>query len=397
MELLKPMKLHLCKVAVSLLHLWNFAERLVIRLFLRSYVEGKVKDFYGLDGPNKGLVRVNDPEFYIRAANKGLLGFCESYMKGWISITQIDKVVENVMKSGKLKRDPGFRYKAFLDWLEFDVFEVRNNNEYYDQATEVFEAMLGPGMNYSCGLWLHPDDTLDSAQRNKMELIAKKLKLKPGMRVLDIGCGYGALAKYLAEEHGVEVVGTTDSIEGVKYAKRFCAGVKGVEFRLSDCRDIIEREEKFDRIVVVEVLVHVGKENYKAFFSNVHKCLKDDGLFLLHAIGNNDPLMPAVNSLSNTYQSDARLPFIGDVVTSSAEMFIVEDWGNIGAHYDKTQLAWNENFKKHWNKFVASRGEEFCRMWSFTLQTNAAVARTRNIQIWHIVFSKNGVPGGYSY
>lgn len=255
--------------------------------------------------------------------------------------------------------------------------------------------MLGPGMNYSCGLWLYPNDDLDSAQRNKMESIAQKLKLQPGMRVLDVGCGYGAMAKYLAEEHGVEVVGTTDSIEGVKYARQFCAGLP-VEIRQSDCRDIIEREEKFDRILVIEVLVHVGKKNYVSFFSNMEKCLKDDGIFLLHAIGSNDPLMPAVNNLSNTYQADARLPYVNDVIRATEGLFMIEHWANIGAHYDKTQLAWNENFKRQWAKFAERSGEEFCKMWSFLLQSNAAVARTRNIQIWQIVFSKNGVEGGYS-
>lgn len=256
--------------------------------------------------------------------------------------------------------------------------------------------MLGGGMNYSCGLWLNPSDTLEIAQRNKMDLLAKKMKLKPGMRVLDIGCGWGGMAKYLAEEHKVHVVATTTSTEGAKYAAEYCKGLP-VEVRISDCRDLIENEEKFDRILAIEVLVHVGKKNYPGFFSNIRKCLKDDGLFVLHAIGSNDPKLPAVNNLHNTMIPDSRIPYIKDIVEYTEGLFLIEDWANIGSNYDKTAMAWNANFQKVRQNFVKSNGEKFCRMWEFFMQTNAAVSRTRNLQIWHVVFSKKGIPGGYSY
>lgn len=180
---------NLCGLAISLIHGWLVIERIIIRLFLKSAITAKVRDFYRLDAENAGLISVNNPEFYIHTANKSLLGFCESYMNGWISITKVDEAVANIMRSGKVREDPGFKYKAFLDYLEFELFHVSSPETsikmaeaHYNMGNDLFEAMLGKDMNYSCGLWLHPNDTLESAQRNKMDLLAKKMKLKPGMR-----------------------------------------------------------------------------------------------------------------------------------------------------------------------------------------------------------------------
>ena len=135
-------------------------------------------------------------------------------------------------------------------------------------------------MNYSCGYWKNATN-LERAQLNKMDLIARKLKLTPGMRVLDIGCGWGGLCKYLAQNYGVHVVGVTISTEGAKYARELCKGFD-VEIRLQDYRDV---NEEFDRIVSVGMFEHVGQKNYREYFQVVQRCLVKHGIFLLHTIG----------------------------------------------------------------------------------------------------------------
>jgi cyclopropane-fatty-acyl-phospholipid synthase len=140
--------------------------------------------------------------------------------------------------------------------------------------------MIDKNLQYTCGYWKTAKD-LDAAQIDKMNLIALKLKLEPGMKVLDFGCGYGTLGVYLAKNFGVSVVGVSISEEQNKYAKKISKGLS-CDFRLCDYRDI---NEKFDRIVSIGLLEHVGVHNYKTFFEVCHQCLKDDGIFLLHTIG----------------------------------------------------------------------------------------------------------------
>jgi cyclopropane-fatty-acyl-phospholipid synthase len=251
--------------------------------------------------------------------------------------------------------------------------------------------MLDKRMNYSCAYWKGAR-TLNKAQENKLELICKKLYLKPGMKVLDIGCGWGAFAKYAAEKYGVEVVGITVSKEQVALAKELCTDLP-VEFRLQDYRDV---NEKFDRVVSVGMIEHVGYRNYRDYFKVAERCLNDDGLFLLHTIGEVRSVKN-INAFTHKYIfPNGMLPSIAQLAKAAEGLFLIEDLHNFGADYDKTLMAWYENFKNSWAEIKDQYDERFYRMWSYFLLSSAGGFRARNTnQLWQIVLSKKGVSGGY--
>ena len=233
--------------------------------------------------------------------------------------------------------------------------------------------------------------TLEEAQENKCELICKKLNLQPGMKILDIGCGWGGFALYAAKNYGVNVVGVTISKEQAEYAREITKDYP-IEIRLQDYRDI---NESFDRIVSIGMFEHVGLKNYKTFMNNTHKLLKDGGLLLLHTIGNNSS-QPHGDPWINKYIfTNGMLPSIEQIAQASQDHFVMEDWHNFGADYDKTLMAWDANFEKNWHLLKSSYNDRFYRMWKYYLLSCAGLFRARAIQLWQIVFSKSGVLNGY--
>jgi cyclopropane-fatty-acyl-phospholipid synthase len=250
--------------------------------------------------------------------------------------------------------------------------------------------MLDKRMNYSCGYWIDAD-TLDKAQENKLELICRKLYLKPGMRVLDIGCGWSAFGKYAAEKYHVKVIGITVSREQAELGRKLCENLP-VEIRLSDYRDL---NEKFDRIVSIGMFEHVGYKNYKTFFKIANKCLNDDGLFLLHTIGNIKSEKTINPWVQKYIFPNGMLPSIAQVGKATENLFVMEDWHNFGTDYDKTLMAWYDNFIANWDKIKNKYSERFLKMWKYFLLSSAGSFRARYRQCWQIILSKNGQPGGY--
>lgn len=258
-------------------------------------------------------------------------------------------------------------------------------------GNDLFEAFLDPTMSYSCGYWKNASD-LASAQTAKLELIASKLKLSPGMTVLDIGCGWGGLAKHLAKNYGVSVVGVTVGKEGAAYARRTCSGLP-VEIRVVDYREL---NEKFDRIVSVGMFEHVGSKNYRKFFEVVNRCLGKDGIFLLHTIGVSDPRMERKDPWTLKYIfPNGEIPYYLQVDKDIEGLFMVEDWHNFGNDYAKTLIAWRDNFVKAWPELEAKYGPTFFRMWKFYLETSAGAFAARKLNLWQIVLTKDGLPNGY--
>jgi len=211
------------------------------------------------------------------------------------------------------------------------------------------------------------------------------------MHILDIGCGWGAFGKYAAENYKVKVTGITVSKEQVELGRKLCNGLP-VEFRLIDYRDM---NEKFDHIVSVGMIEHVGYKNYKTFFEIANRCLKDDGLFLLHTIGSNISLK-TMNAWTDKYIfPNGMLPSIAQISQAIESIFVMEDWHNIGSNYDRTLMEWYNNFVLNWDKIKHQYSERFFRMWAYYLLSSPAAFRARNKQVWQIVLSKNGVVGGY--
>jgi cyclopropane-fatty-acyl-phospholipid synthase len=361
-----------------------------------------VKDLLSLaeieiNGSNPWDIQVHDERFYKRAVTEVELGLGESYMDGWWDVEKLDEMIYRIVRTdlqNKVKRNLKIAFQLagfYLINMQARHRAFIIGERHYDLGNDLFQNMLDKRMNYSCAYWKNAN-TLDEAQENKLELICKKLYLKPGMRVLDIGCGWGAFGKYAAVKYGVEVVGITVSKEQVALGKELCKGLP-IELRLQDYRDV---NEKFDRIVSVGMIEHVGYKNYRTYFKVAERNLKDDGLFLLHTIG----------EVRSTKSTDAwthkyifpngMLPSIAQLAKAVEGLFIVEDLHNFGADYDKTLLAWFENFHKNWEKIKHKYGERFYRMWKYFLLSSAGAFRARNKnQLWQIVLSKKGVPGGY--
>lgn len=258
-------------------------------------------------------------------------------------------------------------------------------------GNDIYSTMLDKNMQYTCGYWRTATD-LDQAQLDKMELIAAKLDLRSGMSVLDIGCGFGTLAHHLAANYGVSVVGCSISKEQTKYGEALC-GQLPVEFRLCDYRDL---DQKFDRVVSVGMFEHVGASNYAEFFAVCRRCLKEDGILLLHCIGNNHDSVSGFDMWSHKYIfPNGYVPHYMDICRAIRGQWVVEDWHNFGPDYYKTLCAWEERFDGGWEQLKGGYGEKFGRMWKIYLACAQALFKTRSFQLWQIVLSKDGLDGGY--
>ncbi len=250
-------------------------------------------------------------------------------------------------------------------------------------------------MIYSCGYWKNASN-LDEAQEAKLELICKKIQLKEGMKILDVGCGWGGFLKFAVEKYNVQGLGITVSKEQYEFAKENCKGLP-IELRLMDYRDL--KNEKFDSVISIGMFEHVGYKNYRKFMKKISSLLKDDGLFLLHTIGT-DESVSSTNAWINKYIfPNGMIPSPVQLTKSIEGIFKMEDFHNFGADYDKTLMAWHQNFEDYWQKKYGKNmdinDKTFYRMWRFYLLSCAGSFRARHIDLWQIVLSKNGVAGGY--
>ncbi|MFH1656817.1 MAG: cyclopropane fatty acyl phospholipid synthase [Candidatus Nealsonbacteria bacterium] len=349
-----------------------------------------------IDGNNPWDIKVYNENFYSRVLDKGSLGLGESYMDKWWDCQNVDQFIYKILRSKideKVEKDFGLLFKIFIAKLfnrqsKARAFQV--GEKHYNLGNKLFKNMLDSKMIYSCGYWKDVDN-LDQAQENKLDLICKKIGLEKGMKVLDIGCGWAGFAKYASEKYGVKVVGITISKEQTKLAKEKCKGLP-IEIRLEDYRDI---DEKFDRIVSIGMIEHVGYKNYRKYMEVVNRCLKDDGLFLLHTIGSSISVKSGDAWLDKYIFRNGMLPSIEQLGKVMGNLFVMEDWHNFSADYDKTLMAWHSNFNNNWDKIKSNYDERFFRMWNYYLLSCAGAFRARKMQLWQIVLSKSGVLGGY--
>ena len=351
-----------------------------------------------INGTHQWDIRVHDERFYKRAITEVELGIGESYMDGWWDADKLDELIYRIVRND-LQNKVKHNLKIAFQLAGFYLINMQARRRafiigerHYDLGNDLFQAMLDKRMNYSCAYWKDAT-TLDEAQENKLELICRKLYLKPGMRILDIGCGWSAFGKYAAEKYDAKVLGVTVSKEQLKLGKDLCKGLP-VEIRLQDYREV---NDKFDRIVSVGMIEHVGYKNYRDYFKMANKNLVDDGLFLLHTIGEVRSLKSADAWTHKYIFPNGMLPSVAQLGKAVEGLFVMEDWHNFGADYDKTLMAWYHNFEQSWNRIKNNYSERFYRMWKYFLLSSAGAFRARNKnQLWQIVLSKNGVLGGYS-
>jgi cyclopropane-fatty-acyl-phospholipid synthase len=349
-----------------------------------------------INGSDPWDVHVHDDRFYRRVLTRGELGIGESYMEGWWDCVQVEELIFRILKYN-LDEQVRRKYNILITHLWASLFNLQSRRRafiigerHYDLGNDLFQSMLDQRLNYSCGWWKDARN-LEEAQTGKLELICRKLYLKPGMRVLDIGCGWGAFGRYAAEKYQVEVVGITVSKEQVELGRKLCEGLP-VEFRLLDYRSM---DEKFDRIVSVGMVEHVGVKNYRTFFGVAERCLKDDGLFLLHTIGNIRSVK-SVNPWTHRYIfPNGMLPSVAQIGRAMENLFVLEDWHNFGIDYYKTLMAWYRNFDENWPEILDRYPPYFYRMWKFYLLSSAGGFKAGRNQLWQLVLAKRGVPLGY--
>lgn len=359
----------------------------------------KLLGFAGIEinGSQPWDIKVLDDRFYQRALADPSLGIGESYMDGWWECARIDEMFARVFRARldeRVKRSPRELFYIFLNRIINYQTKYRSKEvaeKHYNMGNSFYQKMLGPSMNYSCGYWKNASD-LDTAERNKMELICRKLMLKPGLRLLDIGCGWGSLAKYAAANYGVEVVGVTISDPQKDFAIKSCQGLP-VTILNHDYRDLPLGE--FDRVVSVGMFEHVGYKNYREFMEIANRQMNDEGIFLLHTIGANVSSHYGDPWISKYIFPNGMLPSIAQISTAMEGLFVMEDWHNFGADYDKTLMEWHKRFNEKWDEIKDQFDERFRRMWNYYLLSCAGGFRARQLQLWQIVMTKNGLKEGF--
>ncbi|KPA74708.1 cyclopropane-fatty-acyl-phospholipid syntahse [Leptomonas pyrrhocoris] len=361
---------------------------------------------------------VHNPLFYRRVINKGSVGLGESFMDGWWDTRDfyaLDDFFKRILEGGLEYYFPN-NAKDMANVLKAKMFNPQTKSkskkvgmQHYDIGNEFFSNMLGPSMQYSCAYWerhigdaagnsVEPVATLDEAQQVKLHMLGEKLKLKPGMEVLDVGCGWGALASYLSQTYNVRVTGITISEEQRRSAAARNKDDPRVTILKQDYRDT-KFSRKFDRIVSVGMFEHVGPKNYSTFFKHMRRLLNDadrDAVFLLHTVGSNITKDSADQWYLKYIFPGGCLPSISRIGKTIENQFVMEDLHNFGYFYGLTLLAWRENFLAHWNNSPESgktHADVFFRMFYYYLSSSAGAFAARDLQLWQIVLSPHGVPG----
>lgn len=353
-----------------------------------------------IDGDRAWDMQVHNPRLYARLLAQGSLGLGESYMDGWWDCPSLDWLLFRLLDARLEQRVRGAA--ALVDHVRAQFINLQSQRRarvvgerHYDLGNDLYRAMLGRRMVYSCGYWREAD-TLDDAQEAKLGLVCRKLGLVPGMHVLDIGCGWGEALKFAAERYGVSGVGVTISSEQADYARRLCAGLP-IEIRVQDYREL---HEPFDRVFSLGMFEHVGVRNYDGYFDLARRCLREDaatggGLFLLHTIGSNVSVRHTDPWIGRYIFPNSHLPSAAQIARACEGRFVIEDWHAFGPDYDRTLQAWRRNIEAAWPQLPPSYDERFRRMWRYYLAASMATFRTRRSQLWQLVLSPRGVPRGY--
>lgn len=351
-----------------------------------------------IDGDRPWDIQVKDDRLYKRLLKGGSLALGESYMDNWWEAQKIDELINRLFR---VKVDNNFKYtfynlRLFIESALVNAQSSIRSKEvvekHYDLDNDLFMSFLDPYNQYTCGYFKETDD-LNEAQKEKLDLICKKLCLQVGDKVLDIGCGWGGFMKFAVENYGCQVTGVSISEEQLKYARDFCKGLD-VQFLKLDYRDLPEKNQ-YDKILVCGMIEHVGYKNHRTLVEKVSNCLNENGLFLLHTIGSPLSVNYIEPWIAKYIFPNAVLPSMKQISEATEGLFVTEDVHNFGHHYYRTLRAWHDNFKENWEEIKHKYDGRFFRMWEFYLLSCAGSFLARKNQLWQFVFSKNGQKGGY--
>lgn len=359
-----------------------------------------------VNGPNPWDPRVTNPQLYPRILSQGGLGLGEAYMDGWWNCADIAEFLNRVFRAD-VRKHIGLTVPRALLLLQSRVMNMQSikraflvGKKHYDLGEDLLHAIYADRrFTGSCGYWSGTPAarTLDEAQEAKLDLACRKIGLKPGDTVFDIGCGWGSFMGFAALRYGARCTGTTISEDQAEYVRKRYAHLS-VESHLADYRAYTP-SSPVKHVVSIGMCEHVGTKNYRTYFSRARRAMgAGDGLFLLHTIVRNKR-SPIVDPFINKYIfPNGVLPTVGQIGEAVEGLFVVEDWHNFGPDYGRTLVAWNESFQQHRTRFVVDPryGETFCRMWEYYLLSCAGAFRSREISVGQFVLSPRGVPGGYT-
>ncbi len=355
-----------------------------------------------INGDRPQDMTVHNHDVYSRLLKEASLGLGEAYMDGWWDSQSVDNMVYHMLKADLKKKVKGDAKLALITLmsrlfnLQSRARSVQVADTHYNLDNTLYNYMLGRTMSYTCAYFKGTED-LDTAQDQKHDLICRKLGIKKGDRVLEMGCGWGGFAEYATKHYDCELVSINISKEQVAYAKERCKELP-VTFHLCDYRDkqiFNPRGELFDKAVSIGMCEHIGYKNYRQWLQIVSESLKPDGLFLLHTIGGNISTTTCEPWTRKYIFPNGMLPSIQQLGSAIENIFVMEDWHNFGAYYDKTLMAWHQNFVTHWDKLKDRYNQRFYRMWVYYLLSCAGMFRARDAGLWQIVLSKDGIAGGY--
>jgi cyclopropane-fatty-acyl-phospholipid synthase len=363
------------------------AERLLRELFGMAGIT--------IDGTATGDIRVRDPRFYERVLREASIGFGESYMDEWWETDALDVTIDKICRANLKQKITGswrmraLTVKAMLLNLQAKSRSGASVEAHYDIGNDLYTRMLDERMVYTCGYW-KTATTLTESQEHKLDLVCRKLELRPGMRVLDLGCGWGGLASWAAEKYGCSVLGVTLSHDQVALGNQLW-GPNGkkldVELRLSDYRDV---RGTFDRVVSIGMMEHVGPKNHRTMMSVIDRCLVDDGIALVHTIANNRSLRHGTPFIEKYIFPNAVAPSLAQIGRALEGIFVCEDLHNIGPDYDPTLMAWWANFDRTYDEIRHRYDRRFYLMWKFYLLAAAGASRSRDGQLYQVVLTKTG-------
>jgi len=361
------------------------SEKIIRELLAEAEIE--------VNGPDPWDIQVHDPRFYDRVLREVALGLGESYMDGWWDCPAIDQFIDRALRAELDKKIRG-NWKILWQITRARLMNLQSpsrafeiGERHYDLGNDLYMAMLDRRLNYTCGYWKDAQN-LTEAQEAKLDLVCRKIGLKPGMKVLELGCGWGSFAKFAAENYGAEVLGVTVSKEQVDLGTELCRGLP-VELRLQDYREV---DGLHDRVISIGVMEHVGFKNYRTYMEVVDRTLKSGGIGFFHTIGANTSHRNT-NAWTEKYIfPNGMLPSITQLASAMEGLFIIEDWHNFGPDYDPTLMAWHRNFEDGWPTLKDKYSERFYRMWRYYLLSSAGGFRSRSNQLWQVVFTRLGDP-----
>src|SRR5574338_322759 len=358
--------------------------------------EAIVRELFGLagieiGGTKPGDLRVHDPRFYERVIRDASIGFGESYMDEWWETDALDVTIDKIMRANLKQKITGswrmraLTVKAMLLNLQAKTRSSASVEAHYDIGNDLYTRMLDPRMVYTCAYWKHAK-TLTEAQEAKLDLVCRKLGLQPGMRVLDLGCGWGGFASWAAEKYGCSVLGVTLSKDQVSLGNQLWKHLP-VELRLCDYRDV---QGTFDRVVSIGMMEHVGPKNHREMMKTIDRCLAPEGIALVHTIANNRSLRHGTPFIEKYIFPNAVAPSLAQIGRAMEGLFVCEDLHNIGPDYDPTLMAWWDNFDRTYSEISHRYDRKFYLMWKFYLLAAAGASRSRDGQLYQVVLSKTG-------